>query len=91
MVNQQILQKIDNLKGRRAYEEKRAAKLGFESLYAYFEQKFQKSELAVDIKAAQLERFKIEKKLSKTAKGEKKKSCGCCWLISWKYRAIWLV
>lgn len=68
MVNQQILQKIDNLKGRRAYEEKRAAKLEFESLYAYFEQKFQKSELAADIKAAQLERFKIEKKALKNGK-----------------------
>ena len=68
MVNQQILQKIDNLKGRRAYEEKRAAKLGFESLYAYFEQKFQKSELAGDKKAAQLERFKIEKKALKNGK-----------------------
>ncbi|MDB3953923.1 hypothetical protein N9452_08580 [Alphaproteobacteria bacterium] len=78
MVSQQILQKIDNLKGRRAYEEKRAAKLGFESLYAYFEHKLEKSALAAASEAAQLERFKVEKKLARTAKAEKKKSCGCC-------------
>ena len=32
MGNVQILEKIENLKGRRAYEEKRAEKLGFSSL-----------------------------------------------------------
>ena len=35
MNNPQILEIIENLKGRKAYEEKRAAKLGFSSLYAY--------------------------------------------------------
>ncbi|PPR10333.1 MAG: hypothetical protein CFH41_01720 [Alphaproteobacteria bacterium MarineAlpha11_Bin1] len=78
MENQQILQKIENLKGRRAYEEKRAAKLGFASLYSYFEHKLQKSELAAAAKAAQVKRFKIEKKIVKTAKAERKKSCSCC-------------
>ena len=37
MNNPQILEIIENLKGRRAYEEKRASKLGFSSLYAYIE------------------------------------------------------
>jgi hypothetical protein len=78
MENQQILKQIENLKGRRAYEEKRAAKLGFTSLYAYFEHKLQESNLAAEAKAALLEQFSIEKKLAKTAKAEKKKSCGCC-------------
>jgi hypothetical protein len=78
MKNQQILQQIENLKGRRAYEEKRASKLGFESLYAYFEHKIQKSALAAEANAAQLERFRIEKELARTAKAEEKKSCGCC-------------
>ena len=39
MQNQEIVKIIDNLKGRRGYEEKRASKLGFSSLYAYFEDK----------------------------------------------------
>ena len=68
MENQQILQQIENLKGRRGYEEKRAAKLGFSSLYAYLEHKLEKSALAVDAKAAQLERSKINKELARTAK-----------------------
>tara|TARA_Y100001934_G_C12285473_1_gene742081 strand:+ start:798 stop:1043 length:246 start_codon:yes stop_codon:yes gene_type:complete len=78
MQNQQIVQQIENLKGRRAYEEKRAAKLGFSNLYDYFEHKHQKSALAAEASAAQLARFKIEKELARTAKAEKKKSCGCC-------------
>ena len=39
MLNQDIIQKIKNLKGRRNYEEKKASKLGFSSLYDYFEDK----------------------------------------------------
>ena len=42
MQNQEILKIIDNLKGRRNYEEKRASKLGFASLYDYFEDKILK-------------------------------------------------
>ena len=78
MKNQQILKQIENLKGRRAYEEKRATKLGFASLYAYFEHKLQKSVLAAEEKSAQMERFRIEKELARSAKVEKKKNCGCC-------------
>ena len=78
MENQQVIQQIENLKGRRAYEEKRAAKLGFATLYDYFEHKLQKSALAAEASSAQLERLKIEKELARTAKAEKKKSCGCC-------------
>ena len=39
MQNQEILKIIDNLKGRKNYEKKKAAKLGFPSLYEYFEHK----------------------------------------------------
>ena len=39
MQNQEILSIIENLKGRRGYEEKKASKLGFSSLYAYLEDK----------------------------------------------------
>ena len=39
MQNQEIIKIIDNLKGRRNYEEKKATKLGFSTLYAYLEDK----------------------------------------------------
>ena len=42
MQNQEIIKIIENLKGRKNYEEKRASKLGFPSLYAYFENKIQR-------------------------------------------------
>ena len=35
MQNQEILNIIENLKGRKGYEEKKASKLGFSSLYEY--------------------------------------------------------
>ena len=68
-----IAKRIANLKGRRAYEEKKAAKLGFSSLYEYFDDKIRKEE--------------IEKELMKTKKltpisskkiNRKQSSCGCC-------------
>ena len=37
MQNQEIVKMIDNLKGRKGYEEKRASKLGFATLYDCFE------------------------------------------------------
>ena len=78
MDNRQILDKIAGLKGRRAYEEKRAAKLGFPNLYAYFEHKLEKKASEADFEAAKLERFRIEKEIARTAKADRKKSCGCC-------------
>ena len=47
MQNQEIVKIIDNLKGRRGYEEKRASKLGFASLYEYFEDKISKKQKAI--------------------------------------------
>ena len=44
MQNQEIVKIIENLKGRRNYEEKRASKLGFASLYDYFEDKILKKQ-----------------------------------------------
>jgi len=43
MQNQEIVKIIENLKRRRDYEEKRASKLGFASLYEYFEDRFQRN------------------------------------------------
>ena len=58
MNNPQILEIIENLKGRRAYEEKRASKLGFSSLYAYIEDKILKKKVFEESKVIQ---NKIEK------------------------------
>ena len=71
--NQEIVKMIDNLKGRRGYEEKRASKLGFASLYDYFEDKISKKQKAIEDKQKELETAKIEDQ-PKAAK----KSCGCC-------------
>ena len=73
MQNQEIVKIIDSLKGRRGYEEKRASKLGFSSLYAYFEDKISKKQKAIEDKQRELEDAKINDKPK-----ENKKSCGCC-------------
>ena len=46
MENSEVIKIIDNLKGRRPYEEKRAAKLGFASLHEYIKDKIHKKQLA---------------------------------------------
>jgi hypothetical protein len=73
MQNQEILKMIDNLKGRRGYEKKRATKLGFASLYDYFEDKISKKQKAFEDEQKELEAAKAEEQ-PKVAK----KSCGCC-------------
>ena len=76
MQNQEIIQIIENLKGRRNYEEKKASKLGFTSLYAYFEDKILKENKAVEDKKQELEETKDHSEL--IIKDKKKKSCSCC-------------
>ena len=78
MQNPQILELIENLKGRRNYEEKKASKLGFNSLYAYFENKLLQEKTALEESARELERAKAEEKLLKEKKSKPKKTCGCC-------------
>ena len=73
MQNQEIIKIIDNLKGRRGYEEKRASKLGFASLYEYFEDKIAKKQKAIEDQQKELEAAKANEQ-PKAAK----KSCGCC-------------
>ena len=73
MQNQEIVKIIENLKGRKNYEEKKASKLGFASLYAYFEDKISKKQRAIEDKQIELEDAKINDKPK-----ENKKSCGCC-------------
>ena len=74
MQNQEIIQIIENLKGRRNYEEKKASKLGFTSLYAYFEDKILKEKKANDDNKRESKEIKTDKKL----KNKQKKSCSCC-------------
>ena len=73
MQNQEIVKVIDNLKGRRGYEEKRASKLGFASLYDYFEDKISKKQQAIEDEQKELESAKAEDQ-PKPAN----KSCSCC-------------
>ena len=73
MQNQEIVKIIENLKGRKNYEEKKASKLGFASLYAYFEDKILKKQKAIEDEQRELENAKINDKPK-----ENKKSCGCC-------------
>ena len=78
MQNPQILELIENLKGRSNYEEKKASKLGFNSLYAYFENKLLQEKTALEESARELEITKTEEKLLKEEKSKPKKTCGCC-------------
>ncbi len=73
MQNQEIVKIIENLKGRRNYEEKRATKLGFSSLYDYFEDKISKKQKALENEQKEIEASK-DSEQPKAAK----KSCGCC-------------
>ena len=73
MQNQEIVKIIENLKGRRSYEEKRASKLGFASLYDYFEDKISKKQKAIEEEQKELEATKADDQ-PKAAK----KSCSCC-------------
>ena len=74
MHNQEIIKIIENLKGRRGYEEKKASKLGFTSLYAYFEDKILKEQQTFENQKKELEETKSDTKLE----NKEKKSCGCC-------------
>ena len=76
MQNVQILEKIENLKGRWAYEEKRASKLGFSNLYEYFEHKLEKQTFEIEENASRMLKFKVEKELAKKSRQPKKKVAG---------------
>ena len=73
MQNKEIIKIIENLKGRRNYEEKRASKLGFASLYEYFEDKISKQQKAIEDEQKELEAAKADDQPKAS-----KKSCSCC-------------
>ena len=77
MQNELILERIENLRGRKPYEEKKAAKLGFASLYDYYEDKIAKEAEALEADQASKA---ILKKAIKTKAVAKKQagSCSCC-------------
>ncbi len=74
MQNQEIIKIIGNLKGRKNYEQKKANKLGFSSLYAYFEDKLFKKKKAEELKKKELEEVVNTDKIKK----KEKNSCSCC-------------
>lgn len=73
MQNQETVKIIENLGGRKNYEEKRASKLGFVSLYDYFEDKILKKQKTIEDEQKELEAAKTNDQ-PKAAK----KSCSCC-------------
>ena len=73
MQNQEIVKIIENLGGRKNYEEKRASKLGFTYLYDYFEYKISKKQKAIEEEQKELDAAKAEDQ-PKAAK----KNCSCC-------------
>ena len=73
MQNHEIVKIIENLGGRKNYAEKRASKLGFASLYEYFEDKISKKLKTIEDEQKELEAAKAEDQPKAN-----KKSCGCC-------------
>ena len=73
MQNQEIVKIIKNLKGRKSYEEKKASKLGFASLYDYFEDKISKKQKAIEDEQKELETSEADEQPKAN-----KKSCSCC-------------
>ena len=76
MNNPQVLKIIENLKGRKNYEEKRASKLGFASLYAYIENKVLKKKEESEPEIANHSEKQLKSVEEK--KTDSKKSCSCC-------------
>ena len=77
MQNELILNRIENLRGRKPYEEKKAAKLGFASLYDYFEDKIAKE--AKVLEADQADKTKLKEAIKTKAVAKKQAgSCSCC-------------
>ena len=76
MENKIVSERIQNLRGKRSYEEKKAAKLGFPSLYAYFEDKIANETQADKIKKRN-KSFGKNKSVKKTNRLAQP-ACGCC-------------
>jgi hypothetical protein len=77
MKNQEISQIIDNLRGRKGYEEKKAKKLGYTSLYDYFEDKLEKKQIAIENEKELVKQAVIQRDILKENKLSQNK-CKCC-------------
>ena len=73
MENRLVLERIENLRGKRAYEEKKAAKLGFLSLYDYFEDK-----LLREAQANEITKENSSIMQGRSTKKKKQSACSCC-------------
>ena len=73
MQNQEIVKIIENLKGRKNYEKKRASKLGFASLYDYLEDKISKKQKIIEEEQEELKTAEANEQSKAN-----KKSCSCC-------------
>ena len=74
MENQLVLDRIESLRGRRGYEEKKAAKLGFSSLYEYFEDRVAKETKVFE----ENKEIFLQSKPLNQAKSKKQSTCSCC-------------
>ena len=74
MQNQEIIKEIENLKGQKNYEEKKASKLGFSSLYNYFEDKILKEKKLIEDQQKKSDEINKNNDL----KNKENKSCSCC-------------
>ena len=70
-----VLERISCLKGRLGYEEKKAKKLGFPSIYEYIEDKIKNENNPLTSDSQVLN--KIAKPIKKNTKA-KVSTCGCC-------------
>ena len=76
--NNNIKKFIENLGGGRAYEEKRAAKLGSPSLHDYLKDTFAEKAQALAEEERNLSTLKSLRALAKAPKQNINKACGCC-------------
>ena len=77
ILTQEISEYIENLRGRRTYEQKKSRKPGFESLKKYIEHKLQKrAELSETDK--QKPNILSQNKSKKNKKNSSDSGCSCC-------------
>ena len=75
MEDKAVLERISGLKGRLGYEEKKAKKLGFASIYEYMEDKINNENRGlISVSEVNIKPTKSVKKKKKAAP----KTCGCC-------------
>tara|TARA_X000000950_G_scaffold220007_1_gene264964 strand:+ start:15273 stop:15500 length:228 start_codon:yes stop_codon:yes gene_type:complete len=75
MEDKAVLERISGLKGRLGYEEKKAKKLGFASIYEYMEDKINNETNMIN--SVNEVSIKPKKSIKKKKKAEAK-TCGCC-------------